>query len=49
MSRICKLGMGIVVFDDVTHLRNMCSEIRDLVDVILICLQNKSYFGKMNV
>lgn len=45
MSRICKLGMGIVVFDDVTHLRNMCSEIRDLVDVILICLQNKSYFG----
>jgi hypothetical protein len=45
MSRIKKLGMGIVAFDDVTHLKNMCSEIRDLVDVILVCLQKESYFG----
>lgn len=45
MSKIDKLGMGIVAFDDVTHLKNMCSEIRDLVDVIVICLQDKSYFG----
>ncbi len=45
MGKIQKLGMGIVAFDDVTHLKNMCSEIRDLVDVIVICLQDKSYFG----
>lgn len=45
MSKIKKLGMGIVAFDDVTHLKNMCSEIRDLVDVIVVCLQNESYFG----
>lgn len=45
MSNIKKLGMGIVAFDDVTHLKNICSEIRDLVDVILICLQKESYFG----
>ena len=29
---ISKLGYGIIVFDDVFHLRNMISEIRDLVD-----------------
>ena len=45
MSKISKLGMGIVAFDDVTHLKNICSEIRDLVDIILVCLQEKSYFG----
>lgn len=45
MSNISKLGMGVVAFDDVTHLKNICSEIRDLVDVIVICLQDKSYFG----
>ena len=45
MSKISKLGMGIVAFDDVTHIKNMCAEIRDVVDVIVVCLQNKSYFG----
>jgi hypothetical protein len=45
MSKIDKLGVGIVAFDDVTHLKNMCSELRDLVDVFVICLQDKSYFG----
>ena len=45
MSKISKLGLGIVAFDDITHLKNICSEIRDLVDVIVICLQDKSYFG----
>lgn len=42
---ISKLGYGIIVFDDVFHLRNMISEIRDLVDEITICLQNESYYG----
>ena len=45
MNKITKLGFGIVAFDDVTHLKNICSEIRDLVDIIVICLQKKSYFG----
>lgn len=42
---IKKLGYGIIVFDDVFHLRNMISEIRPLVDEIVVCMQNESYYG----
>lgn len=45
MSKISKLGYGIIVFDDVFHLKNMISEIRDFVDEVVICLQNESYYG----
>lgn len=45
MSKITKLGLGIVAFDDVTHLKNICAEVRDLCDVIVVCLQHTSYFG----
>ena len=45
MSKVEKLGLGIVAFDDITHLKNICAEIRDVCDVIVICLQDVSYFG----
>ena len=45
MSKIDKLGLGILVFDDVCHLRNICTELRDLCDDITLCLQNTSYHG----
>ena len=45
MSKIEKFGLGIVAFDDTTHIKNICAEIRDLCDVIVICLQDTSYFG----
>lgn len=43
--KIEKLGLGIVAFDDVCHLKNITSELRDLVDNITICLQKTSYHG----
>ena len=45
MSKITKLGYGIIVFDDVCHLRNMLTEVRPLCDEIVVCLQNESYYG----
>ncbi len=45
MSKITKLGYGIIVFDDVCHLRNMLTEVRPHCDEIVICLQNDSYYG----
>ncbi len=45
MSKIRKLGYGIIVFDDVCHLRNMLTEVRPHCDVIVLCLQNESYYG----
>lgn len=45
MSKITKLGYGVIVFDDVCHLRNMLTEVRPLCDVITVCLQNESYYG----
>ena len=44
-DNVKKLGLGIVAFDDTIHLRNITAEIRDLCDVILICLQKTSYHG----
>ena len=46
MTKISKLGLGIVAFDGAEHLKNICSEIRNEVDYILVCLQNVSYFGE---
>ena len=45
MSKITKLGLGIVAFDDTCHLLNITSEIRDLCDNITVCLQKTSYHG----
>lgn len=45
MSKITKLGLGIVCFDGSEHLKNICSEIRTEVDYILVCLQEVSYHG----
>ena len=45
MSKITKLGYGIIVFDDVCHLRNMLTEVRPNCDEIVVCLQNESYYG----
>lgn len=45
MSKISKLGYGVIVFDDVCHLVNMLTEVRDQCDEIVVCLQNESYYG----
>lgn len=46
MSKISKLGLGIVCFDGSEHVKNICSEIRNEVDYILVCLQKISYHGE---
>ena len=45
MSKITQLGYGVIVFDDVCHLRNMLTEVRDSCDEIVVCLHNESYYG----
>lgn len=45
MNNIKKLGLGIVCFDASEHLYNIISEIRDLVDYVVVGLQSKSYTG----
>lgn len=44
-NKIEKLGYGVIVFDDVAHLRNMLTEVRPSCDLIVLCLQNESYYG----
>ena len=39
--------MGIVCFDGSEHLKNICAEIRNEVDYILVCLQKISYHGEL--
>ena len=46
MSKIQKLGLGIVAFEGVEHLKNISFELRDLCDNITICLQKTSYHGE---
>lgn len=46
MSKISKLGLGIVAFDDTCHLKNIITEIRELCDHVTICLQEESYYGE---
>lgn len=45
MSKISKLGLGIVAFDDTCHLKNIITEIRDLCDHVTVCLQREGYHG----
>ena len=45
MSKISKLGLGIVAFEGVEHIKNIVYEIRDDVDVVMVCLQKTSYHG----
>lgn len=46
MSKISKLGMGIIAFEGIEHIKNIAYEVRDLVDTIVICLQHESYHGE---
>jgi len=40
-----KIGLGIIAFDDTCHLKSIISEIKDLCDEIVICLQRTSWHG----
>lgn len=40
-----KLGLSIICFEGTEHLKSIISEIRDLIDVIIIHKQNISYCG----
>ena len=46
MSKISKLGMGIIAFEGIEHIKNITYEVRELVDTIVICLQKESYHGE---
>lgn len=45
MSKITKLGLSIVCFDGSEHIKNIVYELRNLCDVIHVCLQKVSYHG----
>lgn len=45
MSKITKLGLGIVAFEGTEHIKNITYEIRNYVDEIVVCLQRLSYHG----
>lgn len=45
MSKITKLGLGIIAFEGTEHLKNITYELRDYCDIITICLQKTSYHG----
>lgn len=45
MSKISKLGLGIIAFEGLEHIKNITYELRPLTDVIIICLQKESYHG----
>lgn len=46
MSKISRLGIGIVAFEGTEHLKNITYELRSLCDVISVCLQKTSYSGE---
>lgn len=46
MSKITKLGFGIVAFEGTEHIKNITYEIRELVDEIIVCLQSVSYHNE---
>lgn len=46
MSKISKLGLGIVCFEGSELIKSITKEIREHVDYIVVCLQNKSYHGE---
>lgn len=45
MSKISKLGFGIIAFEGTEHIANIIYEVRDLCDEIVVCLQEQSYHG----
>lgn len=45
MSKISKLGLGIIAFEGTEHIKNITYELRDLIDWIVVCLQKFSYDG----
>lgn len=46
MSKIEKLGMGIIAFEGTEHIKNITTEVRPYVKEIVVCLQNVSYTGR---
>ena len=46
MSKITKLGLGIVCFEGSELIKSITAEIRSEVDYIMVCLQQKSYHGQ---
>ena len=46
MSKINKLGLGIVAFEGTELIKSITAEIRSEVDYIIVCLQKKSYHGQ---
>ena len=46
MSKISKIGVGIVAFEGTEHIKNITYEIREYVDEIVVCLQKVSYHNK---
>lgn len=46
MSKISRLGLGIIAFEGTEHLKNITYELRSLCDVISVCLQKMSYRGE---
>ena len=45
MNNISKLGLGIIAFEGLEHIKNITYELRNLCDIIIICLQKYSYHG----
>jgi hypothetical protein len=46
MSKISKLGLGIIAFENFELLPSIIYEIKDKVDYITLCLQKESYHGQ---
>lgn len=47
MSKITSLGIGIIAFEGLEHIKNIAYELRDFSNHIVICLQEKSYHGDL--
>ena len=44
-KNIKKLALGVMAFEGSEHLENIISELRDLIDVVIIGYQKESYHG----
>lgn len=45
MSKISKLGLGIIAFEGPELIKSITYELRDVTDFIVVCLQKTSYHG----
>jgi hypothetical protein len=45
MSKITKLGLGIIAFEGTEHIANIIYEVKEFCDEIVVCLQETSYHG----